>query len=196
MRRGAVGVGVALWLGACSGSPAAVAPSATVPPIATINPQEPWKLTATAEAMPTTAPPLATRVPAGVLTPTLAAAAGGYGVTVNSWSDAPPTTVAPAHQGLHYVAFDVTVANRGTAAAPYNPLYFKVKDATDREYSAALMASGGREAAALTAGTLSPGEQVRGLLVFEVPTGGTLTQLEYRPIQIGNNARVVTRLSQ
>jgi hypothetical protein len=210
MRWWVMGLGLAMSLAACSSPPAAqgVAPAATSPPIPTSNPNEPWKLTATAEAVPATRAPVAngaavaatprvaTGVPAVVLTPTLATAAGGYAITVNSWSDAPPTVAAPAHGGLHYVAFDVTVANRGTRAAPYNPIYFKVKDAADMEYSAALMASSGRQTAALTAGDLPPGEQVRGLLVFEVPTGGKLTQLEYRPIQIGNNARVVTRLTE
>lgn len=211
MRWWVAGLGLAMSLVACSSPPAAqgLAPAANNPPIPTSNPNEPWKLTATAEAIrptvaaaPTrgvaaTAAPLATRVPpTAAPPPTPPAAAGGYAVTVNSWSDAPPTTVAPAHGGLHYVAFDVTIANRGPRAAPYNPLYFKVKDAQDLEYSAALMASSGRQTAALTAGDLPPGEQVRGLLVFEVPEGGKLTQLEYRPIQIGNSARVVTRLTE
>lgn len=66
--------------------------------------------------------------------------------------------------------------------APYNPLYFKVKDASGYEYTAAIPAMSD----ALKSGELSKGERVRGAVAFEIPMTARELVLSYEPMVVGD----------
>lgn len=107
----------------------------------------------------------------------------GIAVTVNSVSDAANINdfMTPA-EGFAYIVVDVSIQNVSREdGAPYNPLYFRVRDADGYEYSATLAApnpalSGGE------ADELPAGETVRGNVAFEVRAGATGLVLSYQPL--------------
>jgi hypothetical protein len=82
-----------------------------------------------------------------------------------------------------YAAVDVTLDNPWTGNEPYNPLYFKVRDAQGFEQTVALFAPEG-DIPALKSGTLEPGEKVRGAIIFEVKPGTRGLIMSYEPLVI------------
>lgn len=62
--------------------------------------------------------------------------------------------------------------------APYNPLYFKVKDADGFEHNVTISAADNT----LKSGKLAAGEKVRGVVAFEVPEQAAGLVLSYEPI--------------
>jgi hypothetical protein len=82
-----------------------------------------------------------------------------------------------AKPGRVYVVADVTLETT-REKAPYNPLYFKVRDADGYEYTASPI--GGDQS--LKSGELNPGDKVRGTVSFDVPADAKGLVLSYQPI--------------
>lgn len=60
----------------------------------------------------------------------------------------------------------MTIESVSRETAPYNPLYFKVKDGDGQEYTAGLMGADNP----LKFGELPKGDKVRGAVSFDVPS--------------------------
>lgn len=85
-----------------------------------------------------------------------------------------------AKDGNAFVIAEVVLETTGRDEAPYNPLYFKVKDADGFEYNVALNIQDG----ALKSGKLASGEKVRGTVAFEVKENASGLVLSYEPLVI------------
>jgi hypothetical protein len=85
-----------------------------------------------------------------------------------------------AKDGNEFVVAEVLLETTGRDEAPYNPLYFKVKDGDGFEYNVALNIQDG----ALKSGKLPSGEKVRGTVAFEVKQGASGLVLSYEPLVI------------
>jgi cytoskeletal protein RodZ len=79
-----------------------------------------------------------------------------------------------------YVVADVTIEAAGRDKTPYNPLYFKVKDAEGYEYSGSAVGADN----SLKSGELASGERARGTVAFDVPTAARGLVLSYQPVVI------------
>lgn len=104
----------------------------------------------------------------------------GMTVTVNEVRDpAQPTSVSKPKEGNRFVAIDVTIENTDTKPVNYNALYATMKDTEGRQYETTFtdVAS-----PALSAGNNSPGDKIRGWVVFEVPTDAKLATFKYEPL--------------
>lgn len=107
----------------------------------------------------------------------------GVALTVNGVSKAKNGgPLMPAKDGKTYLVVDVTVENANRDKAPYNPLYFKVKDADGFEYTATLL--GASMDRSLQSGELASGEKARGTVAFEVPAGAKGFVSSYQPLVI------------
>lgn len=83
-----------------------------------------------------------------------------------------------AETGNTYVIVEVLIENVNVDKAPYNPFYFKVKDADGFEYTAGITT----DKQALKSGDLAKGEKARGVVAIEVKKAATGLVLEYKPI--------------
>ena len=83
-------------------------------------------------------------------------------------------------EGNTYLVIAVTLENSTRDKTPYNPLYFKVKDADGFEYSASFIAPDPE----LKSGDLAQGEKVRGNVAFEVPKTAKGFVVSYEPLVI------------
>lgn len=83
-----------------------------------------------------------------------------------------------ADPGKVYVVVDVVIENTARDEAPYNPLYFQLKDADGFEYHASFMAP----APSLKSGKLAKGERVRGNVAFETPQNVAGLVLSFQPL--------------
>jgi hypothetical protein len=145
------------------------APTATVVPV-------PTKPAATATAAPLPVAAVGQRV-----------ASGGVVLTVNSVRKAPRAGVfAKAKEGRVLLVADVTVENAERDTAPYNPLYFKVKDAEGFEYGSFVGVDDG-----LKSGELPKGDKARGVVAFEVRTDAKGFVLSYQPIVLFGGYRTI-----
>jgi hypothetical protein len=152
-------------------APTAAAQKPTLPPpTATVVP------TIRPTVAPTTAPsPTVAHVP--VIGDRVESA--GVAITVNSVKRLATTgPFSKAEAGKEFAVVDVTVENPGRDNAPYNPFYFKVKDAEGFEYNTAFASLD----QALKSGELAKGEKARGLIAFQVPVGDKGLVLSYQPI--------------
>lgn len=105
----------------------------------------------------------------------------GVALTVNGVKRADSLSqVQRAKPGRTYLVADVTVENTGRDKAPYNPLYFKVKDANGYEYTG--IPSGTDQS--LKSGELQPGDKARGTVAFDVPSDAAGLVMSYQPIVI------------
>ena len=86
-----------------------------------------------------------------------------------------------AKAGNVFLVAEVLIENSGSAKAPYNPLYFTVKDGDGFEYNAALVAGDN----SLKSGELAQGEKARGVVAFEVKQAATGLVLSYKPLVFG-----------
>jgi hypothetical protein len=160
------------------------APTATPAATATaILPTVTPTVAATATPRPPTStprPPTATLAPTPATLPKVGDTGQGQGfaVTLHEKVDpaAPGRFNGPA-AGARWVAFDVSVANTGTAQIDYNPNFFRLKSVDNREYD---LAFGGPEPN-LSYGKQQPGDTSRGWVTFEVPEGVGLATLTYDP---------------
>jgi hypothetical protein len=111
----------------------------------------------------------------------------GIAVTVQAVSRTPSLgTLFKAKSGNTYVVLDTTIENTGRDVAPYNPLYFKLKDGAGFEYNSAL---GGEQS--LKSGELKQGELARGQVAFEVPAGASGLSVSYQPVVIFGGYQVI-----
>lgn len=139
---------------------------------------------------PTPAVPVAQSAPKPQATPVATAPvakvgdrveSGGIALTVNGATRTDSASqFQKAKPGRIYVVADVTVESVTREKAPYNPLYFKVKDADGYEYTASLI-SGDQ---GLKTGELNPGEKARGTVAFDVPGEAKGLVLSYQPIVV------------
>lgn len=82
--------------------------------------------------------------------------------------------------GNTYLIVEVVIENLSKEKAPYNPLYFKVKDAEGFEHNASFI---GVEPV-LKSGELRAGGKSRGFVTFEVPKTSKGFVLSYEPLVI------------
>lgn len=140
-----------------------------------------------ATSAPTT-PPLAPTaiVPAGVIGQRVESA--GIAVTVNAVEGALELgQFQRADQGRVFLLASVTLENASRERAPYNPLYFKVKDGEGFEYTASLLAAD----QSLKSGELAAGERVRGFVAFQVPAAAKRLQISYQPLVLFGGYQVL-----
>lgn len=103
----------------------------------------------------------------------------GVAITVNSVNRADQVgQFMKAKPGRIYVVVNVQIESPGRDKAPYNPLYFKIRDGDGYEYSGSLIGPDN----ALQSGELAQGERVRGTVSFDVPSEAKGMVLSYQPI--------------
>jgi hypothetical protein len=143
----------------------------------------------TAAPAPTTAPeptaaptaaPAPTAVPAGMPGVGERVEAGGIALTVTEVDTWAGSDFIKPDAGKIYLTANVMVENVSRDTAPYNPMYFAVKDADAYEYDASLFGPD----PSLTSGELPKGDKVRGWVAFEVPEKATGFVLSYEPLVI------------
>jgi hypothetical protein len=83
-------------------------------------------------------------------------------------------------EGNIYLVAEVVIENVDRDQAPYNPMYFKVKDSTGVEATSVMLAP----EPSLKSGTLTKGDLVRGNVAFEVNAAASGFVLSYEPIVI------------
>lgn len=171
-------------IGALNGGgdqPAAPVATNTPPPAGAAQPAP----TATpAPPADTPIPPTATPQPP---TPTPAIAqigqrveAGGIALTIQGASTVSAFDFMTAAEGKTYLVLDALIENVGRDTAPYNPLYFSIKDADGFQYNSSLLAPD----PSLKSGDLPQGDRVRGNIAFEIPVGAAGLVLTYEPLVI------------
>lgn len=79
--------------------------------------------------------------------------------------------------GMRFVALDVAIFNTARTITPYNPLYFRVKDAQGFEYVSIL----GAPEESLQPGSLGEGQSVQGIVFFELPEELDAALVTYQP---------------
>jgi hypothetical protein len=171
-------------IGALSGGgdqPAAPVATDTPPPAVAAQPAPTATLAPPAD---TPIPPTATPQPP---TPTPAIAqvgqrveAGGIALTINSADTMASFDFMTAVEGKTYLVLDALIENVGRDTAPYNPLYFSLKDADGFQYNSSLLAPD----PSLKSGDLPQGDRVRGNIAFEIPVGAAGLVLTYEPLVI------------
>lgn len=140
-------------------------PEATDAPEATDEPK------ATEIPIPTEAPPgIGTRIESGGIALTVAQA---------YLTDSFDTFLKP-EDGFTFLVVEVIIENVDRDEAPYNPLYFAVKDSQGFEYTTAFSAP----EPTLKSGEAAKGELARGFVAFEVQEGATGLVVSYEPLVI------------
>jgi hypothetical protein len=81
-------------------------------------------------------------------------------------------------EGNQYLTAEVLIENIDRDEAPYNPLYFSVKDADGIEYTSDIYTAEG----ALQAGEIFKGDKVRGFVAFKMKENATELTLSYEPL--------------
>ncbi len=82
--------------------------------------------------------------------------------------------------GNTYITVEVVIENTSRDETPYNPLYFKVKDADGFEHDVSLMGADPQ----LKSGNLRAGAKSRGFVTFEVPKIAKGLVMSYEPLVI------------
>lgn len=114
----------------------------------------------------------------------------GVALTVSSIAFVNKSSFATAKEGNVFLVAEVLIENTATDKAPYNPLYFKVKDAEGFEYTSTLIAPD----PTLKSGELAAGEKARGNVAFEVPVAAKDLVLTYKPLVLWGDVDVKVRL--
>lgn len=83
-----------------------------------------------------------------------------------------------AKAGNIFVMAEVLIENVDQDEIPYNPFYFKVKDADGFEYSVTINTAD----QSLKSGKLTKGDKARGSVLFEVKEGAAGLVMEYKPV--------------
>ena len=96
-----------------------------------------------------------------------------------------------AGDGEIYVIAEVVIEAVGDKA-PYNPLYFKAKDADGFEYSSELLTGG----QSLKSGDLAKGEKARGEVGFKVKEAAKGLVLNYEPLSLLSTTPIRVSLDQ
>lgn len=106
---------------------------------------------------------------------------GGVALTVNGVTTSKRIDdIWTPDSGNIFVIVDVTIENVDREEAPYNPLYFIVKDSDGFEYNTAIAAPD----PSLKSGDLAAGDRARGNVAFEVKEGATGLVMSYEPLVI------------
>lgn len=151
------------------------APAATAAPVPTATPEP-------------TAPPQPTDTPEPTAAPSSGKVgdrleANGIALTAIKVDRADAlSSFQEAKAGNTFVVVEVLIENVSAEKAPYNPFYFKVKDADGFEYNISI--NTGEQA--LKSGELTKGDKARGTVAFEVKKDAKGLVLEYKPIVFGN----------
>jgi hypothetical protein len=95
-----------------------------------------------------------------------------------------------AKDGDTFVVAEVVIENVSQDKAPYNPLYFKVKDGDGYEYNATISTADN----SLKSGELAKGDKARGTVAVEVKKDSKDLVLAYQPIVIGSSAPIKVKL--
>lgn len=180
-----------IWIGVgASGGTVRATPEAgqDAPPPVAAAPTAPPAAPAAAAPQPTAAPP-----PTPVPQPTAPPAppqlpgvgqrveSGGVAITVANVARVPALgQFMRAGEGKVYLNVEVVVESPGRDTSPYNPLYFRVRDADGFEYNGSLVG----DDRSLKSGELRRGEIVRGTVAFEVPTASRGFVVAYQPLVI------------
>jgi hypothetical protein len=106
--------------------------------------------------------------------------AKGIALTVEKVDVTNRLPIRKAENGMRFVTLAVKIENTGHTRAPYNSLYFRVKDADGFEYLPIL----GSPDTSLQAGSLGRGQMVRNIIIFEVPETDQVLLLTYLPTVI------------
>jgi hypothetical protein len=85
-----------------------------------------------------------------------------------------------ASNGSTFLLVGVRIDNYGRSSAPYNPLYFSLKDSDGFEYNTTIY-TGSR---GLSSGDIAKDEFVNGIIAFEVPKKARGLTLNYQPLVI------------
>jgi hypothetical protein len=98
-----------------------------------------------------------------------------------------------ASSGATFLLVGVRIDNYGRSSAPYNPLYFSLKDSDGFEYNTTIY-TGSR---GLSAGDIARDEFVNGVIAFEVPKKATGLTLSYEPLVIaGGYSKLNIKLTE
>lgn len=92
-----------------------------------------------------------------------------------------------AKAGREFLVAEVVIETTRDKEAPYNPLYFKVKDGEGVEKNSTLNSLDN----ALKSGSLANGDKVRGTVVFDVSQGAKGLVLAYEPMVIGGGFKPI-----
>ena len=159
-------------------APAASAAKPTEPKPAGVAPPVPAEAAKPAEPKPTAKVEQKATGPARVGD---RVESGGIALTVSGVQKA--TSVGQfmrAKPGRTYLTADVTIESVSRENAPYNPLYFKVKDSEGQEHTATAFGPDN----SLKSGELPKGDKVRGAVAFDIPSEANGLVLSYQPIVI------------
>lgn len=80
-------------------------------------------------------------------------------------------------EGMEFVVIEAIVENVEREKAPYNTMYFKVKDQDGYEYNATIAPD-----PSLKSGDLTQGDKARGKVAFEVKKGASGLVVSYEPL--------------
>lgn len=166
-------------IGALSGGGDQPAPVVANTPAPDAQPAAPTALPAMPDATPTPEPPTATPAPS-IAQIGDRVEAGGIALTINSASTVSTFDFMTAAEGKTYLVVDALIENISRDTAPYNPLYFSLKDADGFQYNSALLAPD----PSLKSGEIPAGDRVRGNIAFEIPVAATGLILTYEPLVI------------
>lgn len=180
-------------------------PTATAP---TAQQPTPAEQAPTAAPVPTSAPaptdvptdppaptdaPVPTAAPAPTAPPSIAAVGdrvevNGTALTVVKVDQVKEVgSFQKAKDGNVFVLAEVLIENVAENEIPYNPLYFKVKDADGFEYNAGISMAD----QSLKSGKLMKGDKARGSVLFEVKEGAVGLVLQYKPLILFSSDEVI-----
>lgn len=160
------------------------------------------KDTATTGPTNTPAPPTATPSPRPTATATpnpkpkigVTTESKGSKYTVNAVElNVVPVGSSKPPAGKRWVAVDVTQEGV-TADDSFNSFYFFIQDKADYVYDGTFAFGAGKEPT-FNSGKLSPGQKVRGWLIFEVPTDAVVISVLAQPEPIGGTI-IIADLTQ
>ncbi|HBL57442.1 MAG TPA: DUF4352 domain-containing protein [Cyanobacteria bacterium UBA8803] len=100
--------------------------------------------------------------------------------TVNGTREHPGKGVIKPNRGHKWVLVDMTIANKGKEPKTLSVVSFQMIDSNNNPYEVALLAGALEEVESPT-GEISPGEQRRGEVTFEVPENTENLTLLFKP---------------
>jgi hypothetical protein len=166
-------------IGALSGGGDQSAPVLANTPVPAAQPAAHTATPAPPDATPTPAPPTATPAPS-IAQIGERVEAGGIALTINSANTMASFDFMTAAEGKTYLVVDALIENISRDTAPYNPLYFSLKDAEGYQHNSAILAPD----PSLKSGELPAGDRVRGNIAFEIPIDAAGLVLTYEPLVI------------
>jgi len=93
-----------------------------------------------------------------------------------------------AKAGREFLIAEVVIETTGRDEAPYNPMYFKLKNDKGNEHNASVVNA---LSDSLKSGKLPKGEKVRGTVAFDIEQGETGLVLRYEPMVIAGGYKAI-----